>query len=80
MCSMSVLWHLYGCQDYPASEPLVWAFKVQTGAQLKDFRTRGEVSDLQVYYNQPKELCHLKYVKFLQHNNTSAELPTFYAN
>jgi hypothetical protein len=80
MCSTSGLWRLYGYQDYPASEPPVCAFIVQTGAHLKYFRTRGEVSDLQVYYNCPKELCHLKYVKFLQHYNTSTELPTFYAN
>jgi hypothetical protein len=79
MCSMSVLWGLYG-YHYPASEPPVCAFKVQTGAQLKDFRIKGEVSDLQIYYNRPKEVCHVKYVKFLQHYNTSTELPTFYAN
>jgi hypothetical protein len=35
---------------------------------------------LQVYYNHPKEVCHLKYVGFLQYYNSSAELPTFYAN
>jgi hypothetical protein len=74
MCSMSVLWHLYEYQDYPASGPPVFAFKVQTGAQLKDSRT-----ELQVYYNCPKEVCHLKYVEFLQHYNTSTELSMFYA-
>jgi hypothetical protein len=75
-----VLWRLYRYQDYPASEPPVCAFKVQTGAQLKDFRTRGEVSDLGIYYNCPKELSDLNYIKFLQHYNTSTELPTFFAN
>ncbi len=51
MSSMSAVWRLYGYQDYPASEPPVCAFKVCTGAQLKDFINRCKVTDLQIYYS-----------------------------
>jgi hypothetical protein len=37
MCSMVVVLRMYGCQDYPAPELPVCAFKVCSGAQLKDF-------------------------------------------
>jgi hypothetical protein len=37
MCSMAAVWWMYGYQDYPAPEPPVCAFKVCSGAQLKDF-------------------------------------------
>jgi hypothetical protein len=51
MSSMSAVWRLYGYQDYPASEPPVCAFKVHTGAQLKDFINQCEVTDLQISYS-----------------------------
>ena len=34
---MAAVWRIYGYQDYPASDPPVCAFKVHSGAQLKDF-------------------------------------------
>ncbi len=45
MCSMSAVWRMYGYQDYPAPEPAVCVFKVQSGAQLRDFIQRKEVPD-----------------------------------
>jgi hypothetical protein len=36
MCSMVAVWQIYGYQDYTAPEPPVYAFKVCSGAQLKD--------------------------------------------
>jgi hypothetical protein len=60
MCSMSAVWRMYGYQDYPDPEPAVCAFKVQTGAQLKGFIQRHEVTNLQVYYNRPGELESLR--------------------
>jgi hypothetical protein len=77
---MSAVWHLYGCQDYPASEPPVCAFKVCTGAQLKDFINQCEVTDLQIYYSQPASLKDLKYIEFLAKYNTLKMLPQFYSN
>jgi hypothetical protein len=41
----------YGYQDYYASDPPVCAFKVCSGAQLKDFIKQKEVTDLQIFYN-----------------------------
>jgi hypothetical protein len=78
MCSMSAVWRMYGSQDYPAPEPAVCAFKVQTGAQLKDFIQRNEVTDVQVYYNRPGELESLRYTEFLQQYNTSSQPPKYY--
>ena len=52
---------MYGYQDYPAPSPPVCAFKVRSGAQLKDFIQRGEVTELQIYYNRPAALDALKY-------------------
>ncbi len=80
MSFMSAVWRLYGYQDYPASEPPVCAFKVSTGAQLKDFINRCEVTDLQIYYSQPASLKDLKYTEFLIKYNTSKMLPQFYSN
>ena len=80
MCSMSAVWRMYGYQDYPAPEPAVCAFKVRTGAQLKDFIQRKEVTDLQIYYNRPEELESLRYTEFLQQYNTSSQLPKYYAD
>jgi hypothetical protein len=37
MCSMAVVWRMYGYQDYPAPLPPVCSFKVCSGAPLKDF-------------------------------------------
>ena len=53
MCSMAAVWQMYGYQDYSASDPPVCAFKVHSGAQLKDFIQQKEVTNLQIYYNQP---------------------------
>ncbi len=78
MCSMSAVWRMYGYQDYPALEPAVCAFKVRTGAQLKDFIQQNKVTDLQVYYNPPGELEYLRYTKFLQQYNTLSQLPKYY--
>jgi hypothetical protein len=65
MCSMVAVWRMYGYQDYPAPEPPVCVFKVCSGAQLKDFKQRCEVTDLQIYYNRPAYLDALKYTDFL---------------
>ncbi len=51
MCSMAAVWRMYGHQDYPAPDPTVCAFKVCTGDQLDNFERRGDVTDLQIYYN-----------------------------
>jgi hypothetical protein len=80
MSSMSAVWHLFGYQDYPASEPPVCAFKVCTGAQLMDFVNRCEVTDLQIYYSQLASLKDLKYTEFLAKYNTSKTLLQFYSN
>ncbi len=80
MCSMSAVWRMYGYQDYPAPEPAVCAVKVQTGAQLRDFIQRKEVTDLQIYYNRPDELECLTYTEFFQQYNASSQLPKFYAD
>jgi hypothetical protein len=37
MCSVAAVWRMYGYQDYLAPELPVCAFKVCSGAQLKDF-------------------------------------------
>ncbi len=70
----------YGYQDYPASEPPVCAFKVCTGAQMKDFINQCKVTDFQMYYSQPASLKDLKYTEFLAKYNTSKTLPQFYSN
>jgi len=70
MCSMAAVWQMYGYQDYPAPLPPVCAFKVRSGAQLKDFIRRGEVTELQIYYNRPAVLDALKYTEFLEKYNT----------
>ena len=75
---MSAVWRMYGYQDYLALEPAVCAFKVQTGAQSKDFIQRNKVTDLQVYYNHPGELESLRYTEFLQQYNTLSQLPKYY--
>jgi hypothetical protein len=80
MSSMSAVWHLYGYQDYPASEPPVCAFKICTGAQLKDFINRCKVTDLQIYYSQQESLKDLKYTEFSAKYNTSKTPPQFYPN
>ena len=80
MCSMAAVWRMYGYQDYPASDPPVCAFKVRSGAQLKDFIQRKEVTDLQIYYNQPDVIDNLKYAEFFKKYNTSSELPKYYDN
>ncbi len=80
MCSMSAVWWMYGYQDYSAPEPAVCAYKVQTGAQWKDFIQQNEVTDLQVYYNRPGELESLRYTEFLQQYNTLSQLPKYYEN
>jgi hypothetical protein len=46
MCSMAAVWQMYGYQDYPAPSPPVCAFKVRSGAQLKDCIQRGEVTEM----------------------------------
>jgi hypothetical protein len=78
MCSMAAVWKMYGYQDYPAPDPPVCAFKVCTGAQLKDFIDQGDVTDLQTYFHQPEVLDSLKYTDFLERYNTSSKLPKFY--
>jgi hypothetical protein len=78
MCFMAAVWRMYVYQDYPALDPPVWAFKVRTGDQLDDFIRRGDVTDLQICYNQPKVLDGLKYTEFLERYNTSSKLPKFY--
>ena len=75
---MSAVWRMYGYQDYPAPEPAVCAFKVQTGAQLKDFIQRNKVTALQICYNHPGELESLRYTEFLQQYNTLSKLPKYY--
>ena len=70
---------MYGYQDYPAPLPPVCAFKVRSGAQLKDFIQRGDVTDLQIYYNRPAALLEaLKYTEFLEKYNTSSKQPKYY--
>ena len=69
---------MYGYQDYPAPQPPVCAFKVRSGAQLKDFIQRGEVTDLQIYYNRPAALDAMKYTEFLKKYNTSSKKPKYY--
>jgi hypothetical protein len=39
---------MYGYQEYPAPSSPVCAFKVCSGAQLKDFIQRGEVTELKI--------------------------------
>ena len=68
---------MYGYQDYPAPDPPVCAFKVCTRDQLDDFKRQGDVTDLQIYYNQPEVLDGLKYTEFLVRYNTSSKLPRF---
>jgi hypothetical protein len=75
---MAAVWRMYGYQDYPASDPPVCAFKVRSGAQLKDFIQRKEVTDLQIYYNRPDVIDNLKYAEFFKKYNTSSELPKYY--
>jgi hypothetical protein len=77
MCSMVAVWRMYGYQDYPAPEPPVCAFKVCSGAQLKDFIQRCEVTDLEIYYNRPAKLDALKYTDFLKKYNTSKLLKNY---
>ena len=78
MLSMSAVWRLYGYQDYPAPEPPVCTFKVRTKAQLDDFEMRNEITDLQIYYNQPVALHDLKFTEFFCKYNTSTNLPKYY--
>jgi hypothetical protein len=78
MCSMAAVWRMYRYQDYLAPEPPVCAFKVCSGAQLKDFKKRGEITELQIYYNRPAALDALKYTDFLEKYNTSSKLPKYY--
>ena len=78
MCSMVAVWQMYGYQDCPAPELPVCAFKVCSGAQLKDFIQRCKVTDLQIYYNRPAELDALKYIDFLKRYNTLSKLPKYY--
>jgi hypothetical protein len=75
MCSMVAVWRMYGYQDYPAPELSVCAFKVLSGAKLKDFIQQFKVTDLQIYYNLPAELDFLKYTDFLEEYNTLSKLP-----
>jgi hypothetical protein len=77
MSSMSAVWRLYGYQDYSASEPPVCAFKVRTGAQLKDFINRCKVTDLQIYFSRQESLKDLKYTEFLAKYNTSKRFHNF---
>ncbi len=58
---MASVCQLYGYQYYPAPELPVCAFKVCSGAQLKDFIQRYKVTDLQIYYNRLAELDAFKY-------------------
>jgi len=69
---------MYGYQDYPAQLPPVCAFKVPSGAQLKDFTRRGEVTELQIYYNRPAALDALKCTEFLEKYTTSSKKPKYY--
>jgi hypothetical protein len=78
MCSMAEVWQMYGYQDYPAPEPPVCAFKVRSGAQLRDFIKWGEITELQIYYNRPAALDDLKYTDFLEKYNTASKLPKYY--
>jgi hypothetical protein len=80
MSFMSAVLHLHGYQDYPVSEPPVCAFKVCTGAQLKDFINQCKVTDLQIYYSRAASLKDLKYMEFLAKFNTLKTLPQFYSN
>ncbi len=77
---MAAVWRMYGYQDYPASDPPVCAFKVCSGAQLKDFIQQKEVTNLQIYYNQPDVIDNLKNSEFFKKYNTSSELPKYYYN
>jgi hypothetical protein len=77
MCSMAAVWWMYGYQHYPAPEPPVCAFKVCSGAQLKNFIQQCKVTDLQIFYNRPAELDALKYTDFLTKYNTLAKLPKY---
>jgi hypothetical protein len=78
MCSMAAVWQMYGYQDYPAPEPPECAFKVHSGAQLKDFIRCGEITELQIYHNRPAALDALKYTDFLEKYDTSSKLPKYY--
>ncbi len=78
MCSMSAVWQMYRYQDYPAPLPPVCAFKVCSGAQFKDFIQRGEVTELQIYYNRPAALEALNYTEFLGKYNTSSKQRKYY--
>jgi hypothetical protein len=66
MCSMAAVWQMYRYQDYPAPELPLCAFKVRSGAQLKNFMQLCKVTDLQIYYNCPPELDALNYTDFLK--------------
>jgi hypothetical protein len=66
---------MYRYQDYPAPQPPVCAFKVRSGAQLKDFIQRGEVTELHIYYNRPAALEALKYTEFSEKYNTTKIIP-----
>jgi hypothetical protein len=78
MCSMAAVWQMYGYQDYPAPEPPVCAFNIRSRAQLKDFIRRGEITELQIYYNRPAALDALKYTDLLEKYNTPSKLPKYY--
>jgi hypothetical protein len=78
MSFMAAVWQMYGYQDYPAPEPPVCAFKVCSGAQLKDLIQQCKVTDLQIYYNHPAELDALKYTDFLTKYNMLSKLPKYY--
>ena len=45
---------------------------------MKDFILRGEVTELQIYYNRPPVLDALKYTEFLEKYNTSSKKPKYY--
>ena len=78
MCSMAAFWRLYGYRDYPASEPPVISFKVQTGAQLEDFFQRRQITNLIVYNSRPSQLYLLVYSAFWEKYNAHKCLPKYY--
>jgi len=67
LCALCQPFGEYGYQDYPAPPPPVCAFKVHSGAQLKDFIQRGEVTELQIYFNRPAALEALTGIQLWAH-------------
>ncbi len=45
---------------------------------MKDFIKRGEITELQKYYNRPAALEALKYTDSLEKYNTASKLPKYY--